>query len=75
MFDLAYCTFLLAFLHFGSELFIFRTLLPKDGALGPLIVACKLSLHFVVLLTHRYTPATTLVWMFVQYNYYVRPSQ
>ncbi|KAF9525691.1 hypothetical protein CPB83DRAFT_818248 [Crepidotus variabilis] len=56
IYDMAFLTYLIAFGHFSSEFFIFRTCQLSTGILGPFVVS-----------------TTTLIWMFSQYEFYVRP--
>ncbi|KAF9476692.1 Erg28-like protein [Pholiota conissans] len=55
IYDMAFLSYLIAFGHFSSELFIFRTARINPGVLSPVIVS-----------------TTSLIWMFTQYEFYVR---
>ncbi|KAJ3515485.1 hypothetical protein NLJ89_g1722 [Agrocybe chaxingu] len=55
IYDMAFFTYLIAFGHFSSELFIFRTCKLGPGVISPVIVS-----------------TTSLIWMFTQYDFYVR---
>ena len=73
VYDMAFLTYLLAFGHFFSELYIFRT--SKFGApvLGPVVVSSKCSYIILSRITNISHIATTLVWMFNQYDFYIKP--
>ncbi|RDB25938.1 Ergosterol biosynthetic protein 28 [Hypsizygus marmoreus] len=55
VYDMAMFTYLIAFGHFSSEWFIFRTATPSAGLLAPVIVS-----------------TSSLIWMFNQYEFYVK---
>ncbi|KAF9236749.1 Erg28 like protein-domain-containing protein [Melanogaster broomeanus] len=55
IYDMALFTYLIAFGHFTSELFIFRTAKINVPVLSPVVVS-----------------TVSLVWMFQQYEFYVR---
>ncbi|KAI0787932.1 Erg28-like protein [Fomes fomentarius] len=56
VYDLALFSYLFALLHFGSEIFVFRSVKLQAPVFSPVVVA-----------------SSSLVWMFLQYNFYVYP--
>jgi hypothetical protein len=74
---MALLTYFFAFAHFSSEILIFRTAKISIPVLSPVIVAS--AYHFfrnlryltIVLAHHPFFVATSLVWMFLQYDFYV----
>jgi Erg28 like protein len=75
IYDMTLFTFLIAFGHFTSELLIFRTATINFGVLSPCIVASE-SNPFLEnmgsIVDPLYPQATSLIWMFQQYDYYVQ---
>lgn len=84
IYDIAMFTYLFAFFHFGSELLIFRSARFAPANLSPVVVSSK-SRRPILCHARRghddpagsYSPvlpaATSLIWMFTQYKFYVRP--
>jgi hypothetical protein len=73
VYDMTLFTYLIAFGHFASELLIFRSATPNPGVISPVIVSSGSSIACPgVLWSDRVSSATSLVWMFSQYDYYVR---
>ena len=79
---MALLTYLFAFAHFSSEILIFRTAKISIPVLSPVIVAS--AYHFfvkvlgdlMIVLSHDlpllFFIATSLVWMILQYDFYVK---
>jgi hypothetical protein len=69
-------TYLLAFLHFASELVIFRTAKFGPGALSPVVVSSESTPVGAPAkdpaIADRVTLAVSLTWMFLQYDFYVQ---
>ncbi|KAF9164213.1 ergosterol biosynthesis protein [Actinomortierella ambigua] len=55
MYNITICTFAIAWVHFMSEFFVFRTAKISGPFIAPCIVA-----------------TSSLIWMFSQYDYYVK---
>ncbi len=72
VYDMAFFTYLIAFGHFSSEFFIFRSVTVNPGSMSPVIVSSKPSFWLLSSLTYRLTSALSLVWMFTQYEFYVK---
>jgi hypothetical protein len=81
---MALLTYLFAFAHFSSEILIFRTAKIRIPVLSPVIVASayhffvKVLRNLMIVLSHDFPPpsfsyiATSLVWMILQYDFYVK---
>jgi hypothetical protein len=83
---MALLTYLFAFAHFSSEILIFRTAKINIPVLSPVIVASayhffvKVLRDLMIALSHDLPPlfiiiiiiATSLVWMILQYDFYVK---
>lgn len=83
---MALFTYLFAFFHFGSEIFIYRTAKIAPPVLSPIAVAGKsrtkvLCYRYLILLSCGYRPRTypflsfpgsSLIWMLTQYDFYVK---
>ena len=76
---MALLTYLFAFAHFSSEILIFRTAKISIPVITPVIVAS--AYHFflrilrdltTVLSRDPFFVATSLVWMILQYDFYVK---
>lgn len=76
-------TYLFAFFHFGSELLIFRSARFAPANLSPVVVSSESRRPILGLArrgpddparSHSPAPpaATSLIWMFTQYKFYVR---
>ena len=75
---MALLTYLFAFAHFSSEILIFRTAKISIPVLSPVIVASayhffvKVLRNLAVCLMTPFLIATSLVWMILQYDFYVK---
>jgi Erg28 like protein len=81
---MALLTYLFAFAHFSSEILIFRTAKINIPVLSPVVVASAYHLFvkdlrdLMIVLSHDLPPsffffiATSLVWMILQYDFYVK---
>lgn len=78
---MALLTYLFAFAHFSSEILIFRTARLSIPVLSPVIVSSAYQPPFVGILRDPdasfdpltpFFPATSLVWMIAQYEFYVK---
>ena len=76
---MALLTYLFAFAHFSSEILIFRTAKISIPVITPVIVAS--AYHFILRILRDLTTvlsrdpffvATSLVWMILQYDFYVK---
>jgi hypothetical protein len=74
IYDIAMFTYLIAFGHFSSEWLIFRSATFNVGLLGPVVVSSKLQQQpqSCKYLMPFYLIASSLIWMFNQYDYYVK---
>lgn len=68
---MAICTYLIAWLHFGSEFLVFKTTKIGGGLVSPIIVAGKffIEIPFTLLIS---AAGISLFWMTSQYDYYVQ---
>lgn len=88
MYNIVLCTFGIAWLHFMSEFFVFRTAKITGPFLAPCVVASK-SLCYLFFLLNRNVfrfgkffsdrsnvtslpLASSLIWMVSQYGHYVK---
>ncbi len=74
---MALFTYLFAFGHFSTELFIFKTARINTAVLSPVLVSSRSSFPPTVIpisvLTHDLLPsALSLIWMLNQYDFYVQ---
>ena len=65
-------TYFIALFHFASEYGIFQTANMGGGVISPLIVASKFRLFFGSNFIIERQTATSLAWMFTQYDFYVK---
>ena len=74
LYDISLLSFLIVFGHFTSEILVFRTAAINGPAMSPLIVGSECSSYTAVYReADSYARiATSLVWMIVQYDYYVK---
>jgi hypothetical protein len=83
IYDMALLTYLFAFAHFSSEILIFRTAKISLPVLSPVIVASAyhffvIGLRDLIIVRLMISPpsfffiATSLVWMILQYDFYVK---
>jgi Erg28 like protein len=71
IYDIAMWTYFIAFAHFASEVLIFRTANVKGPTVAPFLVASRYPdpcQHEA--LSWLFT-GSSLVWMFLQYDFYV----
>lgn len=73
MYGLAFATYAIAFVHFMSELFVFRTIKLNAAVVSPMIVSSKR-----IIANTRGTvsdkcilPAASMIWMANQANFYL----
>ena len=69
---MAFLSYLIAFGHFSSEILIFGSC-HMGPVISPVIVSSKFVIDKMLHLSSEHVfVATSLIWMFVQYDFYVR---
>ena len=69
---MAFFTYLIAFGHFSSELLIYRSAKVNPGVISPVIVSSESDLILAGNTSPDSFSATSLIWMFMQYDFYTR---
>lgn len=69
---MAFFTYLIAFGHFVSEVLVYRTARVPGPVLTSLFIASAVHLSSILPTLTLKRLATTLIWMFQQYSFYVK---
>ena len=74
IYDLAYWSYIVAFLHYGSEILYYRTARIRGPAFAPCVVSSKLPHDATISrwpITDNDAIATSLIWITLMRSHYV----